>query len=148
MGQNENPGFKNAWETGKFNSDRIFCQTGLKLLLKSLVFSPGNLFAGKSLRLPEMCSHFFPDKRADNKLQALTKTVQNFLPCDALLDERIKSCHSPPIEQLESERKPNWSLGNYRVFSSQEKGKFPWDCRWSKESRTLHTDRMTVFSNP
>lgn len=87
-------------------------QVFLKLLLKSLMFSQGIFFAGKSLRLPETCSHFFTAKQADNKLRALTKTVHNFLPCDALLDKRIKSCHSPFTEQLETKREPNWSLGN------------------------------------
>lgn len=87
-------------------------QVFLKLLLKSLMFSHGIFFAGKSLRLPETRSHFFTAKQADNKLRALTKTVQNFLPCDALLDKRFKSCHSPLTEQLERKREPKWPVGN------------------------------------
>lgn len=87
-------------------------QVFLKLLLKSLMFSQGIFFAGKSLRLPETRSHFFSAKQADNKLRALTKTVQKFLPCDALLDKRIKSCHSPSAEQLERKWEPKWWLSN------------------------------------
>lgn len=87
-------------------------QVFLKLLLKSLMFSQGVFPANESLRLPETRSHFFTAKQADNKLRALTKSVQNFLPWDALLDKRIKSCHSPLTEQPERKREPNWPLGN------------------------------------